>query len=99
MDEEIESADTKKSLPIMVSREDISMIGHTHFSKEGCLHIICGEISLIEEIFLRSILNCFGSDYRIIGWKYLMSDNDNELNDNKIFQTNLPWELYLEAIG
>ena len=71
-----------------INKSDITRIGHTCHSKEGFLEIFCeSDTTNIEEILLRSILKCFGEDYRII------SSND-ETMDSVSFLTNLPYELF-----
>lgn len=71
-----------------INKSDITRIGHTCQSKEGFLEIFCeADTANIEEILLRSILKCFGEDYRIIS-------SDDESMDSVSFLTNLPYELF-----
>ena len=82
---------------VYVTANDIGKIGNTHFKDEetGCLSIICnGNTVNIEEIFLRSILKCFGEQYVITDTEdYIWTDtNGNEVYDILI-KTNLPGDL------
>lgn len=55
---------------IQVEKKDIRKIGNTCYNEEGFLAIECdGDTSNIEEILLRSILKCFGDEYKIIETK------------------------------
>ncbi len=81
---------------IQVEKEDINKIGYTGYKENGFLAIICkGDTSNIEEILLRSILKCFGDDYKVIKaeddiWEYI---NGEEVYDI-LFITNLPYEIF-----
>lgn len=82
---------------VYVTANDIDKIGNTHFKDEetGCLSIICdGNTVNIEEIFLRSILRCFGEQYVITDTEdYIWTDIEgNEVYDILI-KTNLPGDL------
>jgi hypothetical protein len=79
---------------IEVVKEDIRHIGNTQQGDEnGNTCIVCnGETSNIEEILLRSILKCFGDEYKIL------SSNDFVWNEGEPtekwgveFHTNLPF--------
>ena len=81
---------------IEVTKEDIKKIGNTKYNEGGFLAIVCDrDTSNIEEILLRSILKCFGDDYKVIKaeddiWEYI---NGEEVYDI-LFITNLPYEVY-----
>lgn len=83
-------------MKIEVTKEDIKNIGHTCYNEGGFLAIVCdGDTSNIEEILLRSILKCFGDEYKIIKreddiWETI---NGEEVYDI-LFITNLPYEIY-----
>ena len=50
---------------IEVKKEDIKKIGNTKYNEGGFLAIVCdGDTSNIEEILLRTILKCFGDEYK-----------------------------------
>lgn len=73
---------------IEVNKSDITSIGHTCHSKDGFLELFCEpDTANLEEILLRSILKCFGEDYRIVS-------SDEESMDSVSFLTNLPYELF-----
>ena len=82
---------------IYVTANDIDKIGNTHFKDEetGCLSIICSvETANIEEIFLRSILKCFGEQYVITDTEDFIWDNvDGKEVIDILFKTNLPGDL------
>ena len=82
---------------VYVTANDIDKIGNAHFKDEetGCLSIICdGNMINLEEIFLRSILRCFGEQYVITDTEdYIWTDIEgNEVYDILI-KTNLPGDL------
>ena len=82
---------------VYVTANDIDKIGNTHFKDEntGNLSIICDINTVsIEEIFLRSILKCFGEQYVITDTEdYVWTDvNGDEVRDILI-KTNLPGDL------
>lgn len=82
---------------VYVTANDIDKIGSTHFKDEetGCLSIICDANTVnIEEMFLRSILRCFGEQYVITDTEdYIWTDIEgNEVYDILI-KTNLPGDL------
>ena len=82
---------------VYVTANDIDKIGNTHFKDEetGYLSIICdGNTVNLEEIFLRSILRCFGEQYVITDTEdYIWTDIEgNEVYDILI-KTNLPGDL------
>ena len=85
---------TVKTL-LEVQADDIERIGGTTFGgDDGFTHILCDlSTANIEEILLRSILKCFGEEYRIMSiddWTWENGDEQIE------FTTNLPWEAYRE---
>ena len=77
---------------VTVESKDIKNIGHTAYSENGLLNIICdGNTYGIEGILLRSILSCINQEYRIIGegdFCYNNGDCDWE------FKTNVPFAEY-----
>ena len=81
---------------IEVTKEDIKNIGYACYNESGFLAIMCdGDTCNIEEILLRSILKCFGDDYKVVKaeddvWEDI---NGEEVYDI-LFITNLPYEIY-----
>lgn len=83
-----------------VKKEDIKKIGHTCYNENGSLAIICdGETSNIEAILLRSILKCFGDEYKVIKSEdHIWGDINGEEIYDILFVTNLPYEMYKKII-
>lgn len=81
---------------IEVVKEDIKRIGHTCYNEGGSLAIMCdGDTSNIEEILLRTILKCFGDDYKVIKTEDFIWENDEgEVVYEILYVTNLPYELF-----
>ena len=81
---------------IEVVKEDIKRIGHTCYNEGGFLAIVCdGDTSNIEEILLRTILKCFGDDYKVIKTEdYIWENDEEEVVFEILFITNLPYEVY-----
>ena len=81
---------------IDVKKEDIKKIGNTKYNEGGFLAIICdGDTCNIEEILLRSILKCFGDDYKVIKTEdYIWENDEEEVVFEILFITNLPYEIY-----
>ena len=81
---------------IEVVKEDIKRIGHTCYNEGGYLAIMCdGDTSNIEEILLRSILKCFGDDYKVIKTEdYIWENDEGEVVYEILYVTNLPYEIY-----
>ena len=81
---------------IQVENKDIRKIGNTAFNDGGFLAIVCdGDTCNIEEILLRSILKCFGDDYKVIKAEdYIWEDSKGEEVYDILFITNLPYEIY-----
>ena len=81
---------------IEVVKEDIKRIGHTCYNEGGYLAIMCdGDTSNIEEILLRSILKCFGDDYKVIKTEdYIWQNDVGEVVYEILYVTNLPYELF-----
>ena len=82
---------------IEVKKEDIKKIGNTKYNEGGFLAIVCdGDTSNIEEILLRSILKCFGDEYKIIKTEVFIWKNEE--GEEEVFDilyiTNLPYELF-----
>ena len=85
------------NMNIQVEKRDIRKIGNTCYNEEGFLAIECdGDNSNIEEILLRSILKCFGDEYKIIETKdfTIWGENGEEVIFDILFVTNLPYEMY-----
>ena len=83
-------------MKIGVTKEDIKKIGNAWYNEGGFLEIMCdGDTCNIEEILLRSILKCFGDDYKVIRAEDFIWENDEgeEVYDI-LFITNLPYEIY-----
>ena len=83
-------------MKIEVTKEDIKRIGHTCYNEGGYLAIMCdGDTSNIEEILLRSILKCFGDDYKVIKSEdYIWENDEGEVVYEILYVTNLPHELF-----
>ena len=81
---------------IDVKKEDIKKIGNTKYNEGGFLAIICdGDTCNIEEILLRSILKCFGDDYKVIKTEdYIWENDKGEVVYEILYVTNLPYEIY-----
>ena len=81
---------------IEVTKEDIQKIGNTKYNEGGFLAIICdGDTCNIEEILLRSILKCFGDDYKVIKTEdYIWENDEGEVVYEILYVTNLPYEIY-----
>jgi hypothetical protein len=81
---------------IDVKKEDIKKIGNTKYNEGGFLAIICdGDTCNIEEILLRSILKCFGDDYKVIKTEdYIWENDEGEVVYEILYVTNLPYEIY-----
>ena len=81
---------------IEVTKEDIKKIGNTKYNEGGFLAIICdGDTCNIEEILLRSILKCFGDDYKVIKTEdYIWENDEGEVVYEILYVTNLPYEIY-----
>ena len=58
--------------------------------------IMCdGDTCNIEEILLRSILKCFGDDYKVIKTEdYIWEKDEGEVVCEILYITNLPYELF-----
>ena len=85
---------------IEVTKEDIKKIGYACYNEGGFLAIMCdGDTSNIEEILLRSILKCFGDEYKVIKAEDFIWENDEgeEVYDI-LFITNLPYEIFEKII-
>lgn len=75
-------------------KEDIKKIGHTLYQENNCLCVCCNiELSNIEEIFLRNILNLFGEEYHIIAEEEYFEGNGDITH---VFKTNLPYNYFEE---
>ena len=80
---------------VEVQADDIRKIGGTICEGDnGYTHFLCDTATAnIEEILLRSILKCFGDDYRILAAEDFYWDDDEIQIELK---TNFPWSLYQE---
>ena len=81
---------------IDVKKEDIKKIGNAKYNEGGFLAIMCdGDTCNIEEILLRSILKCFGDDYKVVKAEDdIWEDSKGEEVYDILFITNLPYEIY-----
>ena len=81
---------------IDVKKEDIKKIGNTKYNEGGFVAIMCdGDTCNIEEILLRSILKCFGDDYKVIKTEdYIWENDEGEVVYEILYVTNLPYEIY-----
>ena len=82
---------------IEVTKEDIKKIGFACYNEGGFLEIMCdGDTYNIEYILLRSILKCFGDEYKIIETKdfTILGENGEEVIFDILFVTNLPYDMY-----
>lgn len=81
---------------IEITKEDIKKIGNAKYNEGGFLAIMCdGDTCNIEEILLRSILKCFGDDYKVIKTEdYIWENDEEEVVFEILFITNLPYEIY-----
>lgn len=81
---------------IEVTKKDIKKIGYACYNEGGFLAIICdGDTCNIEEILLRSILKCFGDDYKVIKTEdYIWENDEGEVVYEILYVTNLPYEIY-----
>lgn len=81
---------------IQLEKSDIRKIGNTKFNEDGFLAIMCdGDTSNIEEILLRSILKCFGDEYKVIKTEdYIWENKEGEEVYDILYVTNLPYEMY-----
>lgn len=88
------------NMNIQVEKKDIKKIGNTAFNEDGFLAIVCdGDTSNIEEILLRSILMCFGDDYKVIKTEdYRWENDEGEVVYEILYVTNLPYELFEKII-
>ena len=79
-----------------VQKEDIKNIGYAWYNEDGFLAIMCdGDTSNIEEILLRTILKCFGDEYKVIKAEDdIWEDINGEEVYDILFITNLPYEIY-----
>ena len=80
-----------------VQKEDIKKIGYACYNEGGFLEIMCdGDTCNIEYILLRSILKCFGDEYKIIKTEVFIWKNEE--GEEEVFDilyiTNLPYELF-----
>jgi len=83
-------------MKIGVTKEDIKKIGYACYNEGGFLAIMCdGDTCNIEEILLRSILKCFGDEYKVIKTEDFIWENDEgEVVCEILYVTNLPYEFF-----
>ena len=81
---------------IEVTKKDIKKIGYACYNEGGFLAIMCdGDTCNIEEILLRSILKCFGDDYKVIKTEdYIWEKDEGEVVCEILYITNLLYELF-----
>ena len=81
---------------IEVTKKDIKKIGYACYNEGGFVAIMCdGDTCNIEEILLRSILKCFGDDYKVIKTEdYIWEKDEGEVVCEILYVTNLPYEIY-----
>ena len=82
---------------IEVTKEDIKRIGYACYNEDGFLAIMCdGNTCNIEDILLRSILKCFGDEYKVIKREDYIWENEEDGEEvyDILFITNLPYEKY-----
>ena len=87
-------------MKIEVTKGDIKKIGNAKYNEGGFLAIMCdGDTCNIEEILLRSILKCFGDDYKVIKTEdYIWENDEEEVVFEILFITNLPYEIFEKII-
>ena len=83
-------------MKIEVTKEDIKKIDYACYNEGGFLAIMCdGDTCNIEETLLRSILKCFGDEYKVIKAEDdIWEDINGEEVYDILFITNLPYEIY-----
>ena len=83
-------------MKIEVTKEDIKKIDYACYNEGGFLAIMCdGDTCNIEETLLRSILKCFGDDYKVIKTEdYIWEKDEGEVVCEILYVTNLPYEIY-----
>ena len=82
-------------MKIEVTKEDIKKIGNAKYNEGGFLAVMCnGDTCNIEEILLRSILKCFGDDYKVTNVLEHICKDDEDLVDGYTLVTNLPFEMF-----
>ena len=83
-------------MKIGVTKEDIKKIGYACYNEGGFLAIMCdGDTCNIEEILLRSILKCFGDEYKVIKTEdYICENDEGEVVYEILYVTNLPYGLF-----
>ena len=81
---------------IEVTKEDIKKIGYACYNEGGFLEIMCnGDTCNIEDILLRSILKCFGDEYKVIKTEdFIWKNEEGEEVYDILYITNLPYELF-----
>ena len=85
---------------IEVTKEDIKKIGYACYNEGGFLAIVCdGDTFSIEEILLKSILKCFGDEYKVVKaeddiWETFKGEEVYDI----LFITNLPYEIFEKII-
>ena len=85
---------------IEVTKKDIKKIGYACYNEGGFVAIMCdGDTCNIEEILLRSILKCFGDEYKVVKAEDdIWEDSKGEEVYDILFVTNLPYEFYEQII-
>lgn len=72
------------------------MVGNSSTEKDGCLVINCNAETILTEKtllkkFLETTSNYYEEEYKII--------EESKLENEYIFVTNLPYDIYLKEIG
>ena len=79
---------------VQVEKSDIMKVGHTLYDHEGYLAIVCDvKTCNIEEILLRTILKCFGDDYKIVDEFDTGTMDENGNTPDVTYVTNLPYTV------
>ena len=80
---------------IEVEKKDILNIGYKRINFAGVLGIVSdSDTANVEEILLRCILKCFGETYIITKVEDCVMVDEDDLYDDIMFITNLPYEVY-----
>lgn len=84
---------------VIVEKTDLCKLGHTMYEENGNLVILCNfTLANITEILLRSVLTCFGNEYKIVSSNDFYQEGDEEFNPSSVqFKTNLPFKTYIES--
>lgn len=81
---------------IKVKQKDLCLIGKYNSPIDGFHVSVMDEPYYMDCIFLRSILKCFGPEYKIIDTWDVETDNDDDWSSEVAVQTNLPLSVIKE---